>query len=81
MIQTTILQVKVDETGKTVRVTEDGLVKIDGITAFRIVERNGIFYMQFCDHDRMRSSCRGTRYVEVPIEVLTQTVTGSTVDK
>lgn len=57
-------------TGDCVRITDDGLVKLDGITSFRIVVREGITYFQVCDHDRMRSNCRGTRYVEVPLEVL-----------
>lgn len=62
--------VKVDDTGKSIRELEDGLVKIDGVTVFRKVIRDGITYLQFCDHDRMRSNCRGTRYIEVPINIL-----------
>ena len=59
---------KVDAACKTVRVGLDGLVKVDGIAAFKRVERDGRIYLQFCDNDRLRASCRGTRLVEVPLE-------------
>lgn len=60
----------VDSTGKSIKTNIDGLIRIDGITAFRRVERDGVIYLQFCDHDRMRSQCRGTKFVEVPLDVL-----------
>ena len=66
------MSVKVDSTATTVKINPDGLVKIDGITPFKRVERDGVIYLQFCDHDRMRSSCRGTRFVEVPLPQLVE---------
>jgi len=48
------------------------LVRIDGIACFKRVERAGKIYLQFCDNDRLRASCRGTRLVEVPLESLFQ---------
>lgn len=48
----------------------DDLIKIDGLPAFRRIVHDGIIFLQFRDNDRMRSSCRGTPYVEVPLAVL-----------
>jgi hypothetical protein len=61
---------KVDANGSTVKVQDDGLVKIDGITVFRRVVRDGTIYLQFQDRDRMRASCRGTIFVEVPLSAV-----------
>jgi len=60
-----------DPNGHKVEVGNDGLVRVDGIIAFRVVNRQGEPCIQFCDQDRLRSTCRGTRYVEVPLETLT----------
>lgn len=69
-------QSKLDRGGSTVSVRPDGLVVIDGIPAFRrIVRPDGIVVLQFCDDDRMRSSFRGTRLVEIPVEVLLSVLT------
>lgn len=59
-----------DTTGETIKATDTGLIRIDGITVFRKVVREGIIYIEFCDNDRMRTKCRGTRFVEVPLSVL-----------
>ena len=59
-----------DTTGETIKTTDNGLVRIDGITVFRKVVREGIIYIEFCDNDRMRTKCRGSRFVEVPLSVL-----------
>lgn len=61
---------KVDLEGKTLKAANDGLIKVDGVPAFKRINRNGIIFLQFRDNDRMRSSCRGTLYVEVPLAVL-----------
>ena len=61
---------RADESKKNIHIAGDGLVKIDGITSFRKISRDGVIYIQFCDHDRMRSKCRGTRFVEVPLDIL-----------
>jgi len=65
---------KVDLDGNTITIGDDGLVRIDGVVAFRRVVRSGRVFAQFLDGDRMRSSCRGTRYIEVPIGVLVERV-------
>lgn len=59
-----------DTTGEMIKTTDTGLIRIDGITVFRKVVREGIIYIEFCDNDRMRTKCRGTRFVEVPLSVL-----------
>lgn len=62
----------IDDTGESIQINPDGLVRADGIIAFRKVQRDGIIYVQFCDSDRMRSVCRGSRYVEIPLDTLTK---------
>ena len=59
-----------DPKGEMLLIGDDGLVRVDGIIAFRVVYRRGEPCIQFCDQDRLRSSCRGTRYVEIPLGVL-----------
>ncbi len=64
----------VDTDGKTVKVTGDNLVRIDGIGVFRRVLRAGVLYLQFMDTDRYRAKCRGSRYVEIPLQVLVEKI-------
>lgn len=61
---------KIDEKGDLIRVTADGLVKLDGVTCFRKVERDGKIFLQFHDQDRMRSQLRKTPYVEIEASLL-----------
>lgn len=68
---------KVDEHGEFVRITDDGLFKLDGIIILRRVLRGGKLYLQFCDSDRMRSQLRKTRYVEIPIDVFVARLQGT----
>ena len=49
---------------------EFGLVRVDGVAAFRKEVRDGVIYIEFIDHDRMRSQCRGTKFVEIPLDEL-----------
>lgn len=65
-----------DPNAESIQVGDDGMVRVDGIIAFRVVRRQGMLCAQFCDQDRMRSSCRGTRYVEIPLEVLADKLNG-----
>ena len=65
-----MIRVKTDPTGETVKIMGDGLIKLDGITAFRRVLRDGVIMIQFYDKDRQRSICRGTPFVEIPLIVL-----------
>ncbi len=64
-----------DPQGEMISVNKKGMVRVDGIIAFRIVVRNNKVCVQFCDQDRLRSSCRGTRYVEVPLDALAERLT------
>ena len=64
-----------DPQGEMISVNKRGMVRVDGIIAFRIVMRNNKVCVQFCDQDRLRSSCRGTRYVEVPLDTLAERLT------
>jgi hypothetical protein len=65
-----MIRTKIDTTGEAVKIADDGLVKLDGITAFRRVLRDGVIMIQFYDRDRQRSTCRGTPFVEIPLVVL-----------
>lgn len=67
---------KIDRTGKLITLLPDGLVKLDGVILFRTVERDGKICLQFVDHDRLRVRCRGSRFVEIPIEILIAKVQG-----
>lgn len=69
---------KVDLTGQSIRTAADGLTKIDGVPAFKRIVRDGIIFLQFRDNDRMRSSCRGTIYIEVPLTVLCEVLSMGT---
>lgn len=59
-----------DEIGKTVKIHADDLVKVDGMAVFRRVTYEGKIYLQFYDNDRQRSICRGSRFVEIPLDVI-----------
>jgi hypothetical protein len=48
--------------------TEDKSIRVDGHKAFRLYKENGIVTVQFCDQDRYRSRCRGSRMIEIPLE-------------
>lgn len=64
-------QPKLDRKASTVFVRPDGLVTVDGIPAFRrVVRPDGIVVLQFCDDDKLRSSFRGSRLVEIPVDAL-----------
>lgn len=60
----------IDTSGKTVKIGEDNLVRIDGIGVFRRILREGVLYLQFMDTDRYRAKCRGSKYVEIPLHIL-----------
>jgi len=70
---------KIDERGELVKIADDGLVKLDGVTMFRKVMRDGKLYLQFRDSDRMRSQLRKTCYVEIPIAVLLDRIEGKSI--
>jgi hypothetical protein len=57
-----------------VTVADDGLVRVDGIAAFRKIIKDDGVYIQFYDHDRMRSKCRGSKFIEVRLDKLIEAV-------
>lgn len=63
---------KIDADGKTVKITEDNIVRIDGIGVFRCIQRDGVPYLQFMDTDRYRAKCRGSRFVAIPLHILVE---------
>jgi hypothetical protein len=63
------MNVKIDETCKTVKVDPTtSLVRVDGIVCFKRIVRDGQVYLQFKDRDGIRANCRGTYFVEVPLD-------------
>lgn len=64
----------IDADGKTVKITDDNLVRIDGIGVFRRIQREGVLYLQFMDTDRYRAKCRGSKFVEIPLHILVQKI-------
>jgi len=64
----------VDTSGKTVKIGDDNLVRIDGIGVFRRVQREGVLYLQFMDTDRYRAKCRGSKFVEIPLHILVEKI-------
>ena len=67
---------KVDRTASTVKVRSDGMILVDGVVIGKRIVRGEEVYIQFCDGDRLRSSCRGTRLIEIPIEALGSAIIG-----
>jgi hypothetical protein len=63
------MKVKVDEEAKTIKIDPvTDLVRVDGVIVCKRVIRCGRPVLQFKDGDRLRSSCRGTAFIEVPLE-------------
>jgi hypothetical protein len=63
---------KIDHTAQTVTIDRDGLVRVDGVVVFRLIHRGDTLFAQFLDSDRLRSQCRGARYIEVPWDALAE---------
>lgn len=66
----------IDPDGTKVKILPDGLVKLDGVILFRAVMHDGKMHLQFIDHDRMRVRCRGSKFVEIPLDILIKRVEG-----
>lgn len=47
-----------------------GLVRVDGIPMFKVIDGKDGIKLQFKDGDKLRSKYRGTQYIEVPLEAL-----------
>lgn len=54
----------------------DGIIRVDGIIVFRVIERDGKKFIQAKDYDRKRIKCRHSYFVEVPIEIFIARITG-----
>jgi len=64
----------INKSHELIKITDDGLVRVDGIGAFRRIERDGVLYLQFADYDRLRIKCRGSKFVEIPLNVLVEQI-------
>jgi len=65
--------IKQDSRGETIRV--DGvthLIRVDGIIVCKMIVRDKTVFLEFKDGDRMRSQCRKTQFVEIPLEAFNQ---------
>jgi hypothetical protein len=61
--------IKQDTHGLTVRVDPcTSLIRVDGIIVCKLVIREHTVFLEFKDGDRMRSQCRKTQFVEIPLE-------------
>jgi hypothetical protein len=72
-------KVKVDQNGVCIYINNiSGLVRIDGVPVFKIkAAQTGEIVLQFSDLDKYRSIARGTRYIEVPLEMLIDKIKAS----
>lgn len=71
----------IDLDGKTVKIGDDDLVRVDGIGVFRRIQREGVLYLQFMDTDRYRAKCRGSKFVEIPLQILVEKINPAQVMK
>lgn len=68
--------IKQDDLGATIKIDPlTDLIRVDGIIICRRIERDGQIVLQFKDGDRIRSRCRGTCFVEVPLEAYCEALT------
>ena len=65
--------IKQDTHGATIRVDQvTHLIRVDGIIVCKLVIRENTVFLEFKDGDRMRSQCRKTQFVEIPLEAFNQ---------
>ena len=65
--------IKQDTNGATIRVDQvTHLIRVDGIIVCKLVIRENTVFLEFKDGDRMRSQCRKTQFVEIPLEAFNQ---------
>jgi hypothetical protein len=73
---------KIDMAGKTVKVDPiTSIVRVDGVILCKRVVRCGAIYLQFKDGDRLRSNCRGTQFIEVPLDAFEKVLLAALVDE
>ena len=51
----------------TITISNTNIVRIDGYIVCKLIDREGILFLQFCDKDNLRNQCRGTKYIEMPL--------------
>ena len=65
--------IKQDTHGATICVDQvTHLIRVDGIIVCKLVIRENTVFLEFKDGDRMRSQCRKTQFVEIPLEAFNQ---------
>ena len=52
-----------------------GMVRLDQVPLFRLVDRGGVIMVQFMDGDKNRCALRGTQFIEIPYFEFVQCVT------
>jgi hypothetical protein len=68
-----MITVKQDPCAKTVRVDPvTHLIRVDGIIVCKMIIRENTVFLEFKDGDRLRSQCRHTQFVEIPLEAFNQ---------
>jgi hypothetical protein len=73
---------KIDMAGKTVKVDPiTSIVRVDGVILCKRIIRSGVTYLQFKDGDRLRSNCRGTQFIEVPLDAFEKVLLAALVDE
>lgn len=65
-----MIMTKLDTSGSTICVNTKGLVRVDDIVVFAVVVRDSALWLRFCDRNRQRARIRGSRCVEVPLDVV-----------
>jgi len=61
--------IKQDAHGATIRVDNvTHLIRVDGIIVCKMIIRDDTVFLEFKDGDRMRSQCRKTQFVEIPLK-------------
>ena len=53
-----------------IKICPDGIVRVDGAAVFKRVELDGVIYLEFVDRDRMRSKCRGSKFIKIALTEL-----------
>ena len=58
----------------------DGMLRVDGIPCFRVyVKPDGCIMVQFKDKDKLRSSYRGSPFIELSLDCLIEKINNSVV--
>lgn len=58
----------------------DGMIRVDGIILFRVIERDGKKFVQVKDYDRKRIKCRHSYFVEVPIDIFISRISNPAIE-